>query len=154
MLTAGLGLPVVAGVQTDQLGHSQRMSLNRVKGFRSKEIARWSRVRLSAGTAVELDGLACFNAPQDGGYEHTPLVMNGPGVVRRRPVLHWVDTLLGNLKNAIHGTYHAIRSKHLPRYLGRVQLSLRATIRSGWHAATLGMRRCPNPHAVPARKVG
>jgi hypothetical protein len=29
----------------------------------------------------------------------------------------WVDTMLGNVKNAMHGTYHAIRAKHLPRYL-------------------------------------
>jgi hypothetical protein len=25
--------------------------------------------------------------------------------------------MLGNVKNAIHGTYHAIAHKHLPRYL-------------------------------------
>jgi len=25
--------------------------------------------------------------------------------------------MLGNVKNAIHGTYHAIGHKHLPRYL-------------------------------------
>ena len=25
--------------------------------------------------------------------------------------------MLGNVKNAMHGTYHAIRAKHLPRYL-------------------------------------
>ena len=25
--------------------------------------------------------------------------------------------MLGNVKNAIHGTYHAVREKHLPRYL-------------------------------------
>jgi len=30
----------------------------------------------------------------------------------------WVDTMLGNVKNALHGTYRgAIRAKHLPRYL-------------------------------------
>jgi hypothetical protein len=28
-----------------------------------------------------------------------------------------VNTALGNVKNAIHGTYHAISPKHLPRYL-------------------------------------
>ena len=31
--------------------------------------------------------------------------------------LQWVNIILGNLKNAMHGTYHAIRGKHLPRYL-------------------------------------
>ena len=43
--------------------------------------------------------------------------MSGPGFARRRLVLNWVDTMLGNVKNAIHGTYHAIRAPHLPRYL-------------------------------------
>ena len=38
-------------------------------------------------------------------------------MARGRQVLNWVDTMLGNVKNAIHGTYHAISTKHLPRYL-------------------------------------
>ncbi|PSV65614.1 transposase, partial [Photobacterium phosphoreum] len=29
-----------------------------------------------------------------------------------------VDTMIGNVKNSIKGTYHAIREKHIPRYLG------------------------------------
>lgn len=28
-----------------------------------------------------------------------------------------VNTLLGNVKNALHGTYHALRPKYLQRYL-------------------------------------
>lgn len=55
--------PFVAAVETDAAGHPRRMSLNCVKGFRSKEIARWSRAKLAAGTAVHSDGLACFAAP-------------------------------------------------------------------------------------------
>lgn len=31
--------------------------------------------------------------------------------------MNWVNTVLGNVKNAMHGTYHAIRAKHVPRYL-------------------------------------
>jgi transposase-like protein len=109
--------PFVAAVQTDAAGHPQRMSLNRVQGFRSKAIERWSQARLAAGTTVCSDGLACFAAVSTAGCEHTPTVMSGPGMVRRRRVLTWVDTMLGNVKNAIHGTYHAIAAKHLPRYL-------------------------------------
>ena len=30
---------------------------------------------------------------------------------------HWVNTMIGNVKRAIHGTYHSVSSKHLPRYL-------------------------------------
>lgn len=109
--------PLVAAVETDAAGRPRRMSLNRVAGFRSKEILRWSRARLAAGTAVQSDGLACFAAVTQAGCSHSPTVMSGPGIAQRRPVLNWVDTMLGNVKNAIHGTYHAIRPKHLPRYL-------------------------------------
>lgn len=109
--------PLVAAVQTDDEGRPQRMSFNRIKGFRSKEIARWSRAKLAAGTVVHSDGLACFSAVAAAGCAHVPTIMSGPGITRRRLVLNWVDTMLGNVKNAIHGTYHAIQGKHLPRYL-------------------------------------
>ena len=109
--------PFVAAVEIDVAGHPRRMSLNRVHGFRSKEISRWSRAKLAAGTAVHSDGLACLAAVTTAGCVHTPTVMSGPGIAQRRQTLNWVDTLLGNLKNAMHGTYHAICTKHLPRYL-------------------------------------
>jgi len=50
--------PFLAAVETDAAGHPRRMSLNCVKGFRSKEIARWSRAKLTPGTAVHSDGPA------------------------------------------------------------------------------------------------
>ncbi len=109
--------PFVAAVEVDAAGHPRRMSFNRVKGFRSKEVARWSRAKLTPGTTVHSDGLACFAAVSKAGCAHRPTIMSGPGIARRRLTLTWVDTMLGNVKNAIHGTYHAIREKHLPRYL-------------------------------------
>lgn len=109
--------PFVAAVETDAAGHPRRMSLNCVKGFRLKEVARWSQAKLAPGTRVHSDGLACFGAVAAAGCDHKPTVMSGPGLARKRLSLNWVDTMLGNVKNAIHGTYHAIRSKHLPRYL-------------------------------------
>ena len=32
-------------------------------------------------------------------------------------VFKWLNIILGNVKNALHGTYHAISARHLPRYL-------------------------------------
>lgn len=32
----------------------------------------------------------------------------------------WVSTMPGNVKNAIHGVYHAIHGKHLGRYPGGI----------------------------------
>jgi|GEM_PF-2222532 len=33
------------------------------------------------------------------------------------PEFKWVNTIIGNVKNALHGTFHAISKKHFPRYL-------------------------------------
>lgn len=29
----------------------------------------------------------------------------------------WANTMIGNVKNSIHGTFHAVSPKHLPRYM-------------------------------------
>ena len=94
----------------------RRARLSRLKAFRQREIARWSRRHLVAGTTVRSDALSCFTAVTEANCTHQPLATSASPRARRR--LLWVDTVLGNVKNAMHGTYHAIRAKHLPRYLG------------------------------------
>lgn len=99
-------------------GHPLRLRLSRVKGFRTPQIARWAKCHLSAqGCHVISDGLACFRAVARAGPTHEPIVTGGGARAVTIPELQWVNTVLGNVKNAIHGTYHAIRPKHLPRYL-------------------------------------
>jgi len=153
--------PFVAAVEVDAAGRPRRMSVNRIKGFRWREIARWNRAKLAPGTTVQSADLACFAAVHAAGCTHRPTVMNGLDIARRRLSLTWVDTLLGNVKNAIHGTYHAIRAKHLdpcetPAALsGRTQLPFQPTIRSREPARAAGHRRRAHPaHAVPAHNVG
>lgn len=110
--------PFVAAVATDPVsGAPLAIRLDRVKGFRQREIGRWSRKHLKAGAHVRSDGLSCFTAVGQAGCTHEPLVTSGPQGRRRRKAFVWVDTMLGNVKNAMHGTYRAIRPKHLPRYL-------------------------------------
>ena len=110
--------PFVAAVATDPAsGKPLTMRMDRVKGFRTREIGRWSRKHLKIGAHVRSDGLACFNAVQQAGCTHEALVTSGPKGRQRRKAFVWVDTMLGNIKNAMHGTYRAIRAKHLPRYL-------------------------------------
>jgi transposase-like protein len=141
----------VAAIEIDEQGHPQRMSLNRLKGFRGEEIARWSQAKLVAGSTVYSDGLACFAAVSRAGCTHVPTIMRGPGIARRRRVLHWVDTMLGNVKNAIHGTYHAIRAKHLPRYLAEFsyrfnhRFDLRGMLKA---LASAAISASPMPHRL------
>jgi len=110
--------PFVAAVATDaESGKPLTMRMDRVKGFRSREIGRWSRKHLAPEAHVRSDGLACFAAVRQAGCTHEALVTSGPKGRQRRKAFVWVDTMLGNVKNAMHGTYRAIRPKHLPRYL-------------------------------------
>ena len=39
----------------------------------------------------------------------------------RRPEFRWVNTILGNIKNALCGTYHAVRPKYAQRYLAEFE---------------------------------
>jgi ISXO2-like transposase domain len=83
--------PLVAAVQTDEEGHPQRMRLSCVRGFRLREIARWSKAPLRPNTCVYSDGLWCFAAVSENGCTHNPVPMNRPDVAKRRQVLKWVD---------------------------------------------------------------
>ena len=50
--------------------------------------------------------------------------LSRPGQDRRRLAhrrFKWVNTALGNIKAAITGTYRAINSKHVPRYLAEFE---------------------------------
>ena len=47
---------------------------------------------------------------------YTIVTGGGPQSVTREEFV-WVDTMIGKVKRAINGTYHAIHPKHLPRYL-------------------------------------
>lgn len=109
--------PFVAAVSTNAEGNPISMNMNVVKGFRLTEISRWSKRHLQAGSTVVSDGLACFSAVTDAGCEHNPIVTGGgPKSVEKEEFI-WVNTMIGNVKNAITGTYHAIDHRHLPRYL-------------------------------------
>ncbi len=109
--------PFVAAVQTTEQGQPLKMKLSVLMGFQSDEIGQWSQRHLLPGSTVVSDGLACFNAVTDSGCEHEVHVVGGGAESVEHPAFCWVNTMLGNVKNALHGTYHAVRAKHLPRYL-------------------------------------
>ncbi len=109
--------PFVAAISTNEEGHPIAMNMNVVKGFRLTEISRWARQHLQTGSVVYSDGLACFSAVKEAGCEHISIVTGGgPQSVTKEEFI-WVNKMIGNVKNAMTGTYHAINPKHLPRYL-------------------------------------
>ena len=66
---------------------------------------------------VVSDGLPCFSGVEESGCEHEAIVTGaGPDSVTLE-AFTWVNTMIGNVMNSMHGSYHAIRERHLPRYL-------------------------------------
>jgi transposase-like protein len=109
--------PFVAAVKLNEDRHPIAMHLQVVKGFRSDEITLWAKHHLAPGSLVYSDGLACFAAVTDADCNHVSIVTGGGPQSVTREEFAWVNTMIGNVKNAIHGAYHAINPKHLPRYL-------------------------------------
>jgi len=109
--------PFVAAVALNDKGHPISMNMNVVKGFQSAEIARWAKQHLAPGSLVYTDGLACFSTVLSAGCHHYTIVTGGGPQSVTREEFAWVNTMIGNVKRAINGTYHAINPNHLPRYL-------------------------------------
>jgi transposase-like protein len=110
-------VPFVAAVETTPERKPRRLSLKVVKGFRKKEIEKLAKSGFAAGSTVVSDGLSCWPAVAEAGCEHFPMrTGSGPQAARWSP-FKWVNTVLGNIKAAIVGTYRRVSPKHAPRYL-------------------------------------
>lgn len=118
---SGNKIPFVAAVETTQDGRPLWIQLRRVRGFRKAEIVRYVQSSLSDSCTVFTDGLYCFRAVQRAGHNHIPIVTGGGRKSVQLPTFKWVNTVLGNVKNALQGTFHAISVKHAPRYLAEFE---------------------------------
>ena len=68
------------------------------------------------------DGLWCFRAATLIGADHERIVTGGGKASVKLPQFKAINTLLGNLKTAISGTYHAFGfAKYAQRYLAEFQ---------------------------------
>lgn len=109
--------PFVAAVATDEDGHPLQMRFSQVGSFSKYEISQWAKKHLAPGSVVVSDGYQCFNGITDAGHAHHSITTGGgPDSVGIKE-FKWVNTMLGNVKNAIRGSYHAISERHIPRYL-------------------------------------
>ncbi len=114
---SGNKVPFVAAVELNEENHPIAMNMNVVDGFKLTEIARWAKAHLEPGSMVISDGLACFSAVLEAYCHHYTIITGGGPQSVTKEEFVWVNTIIGNVKRAINGTYHAINPKHLPRYL-------------------------------------
>jgi transposase-like protein len=115
-------IPFIAAVETSEEGHPLRVLFSTVKAFSRDEIEAWALRSLAPTATVISDGLACFRAVESAGCTHEPQVVGKNRKSTDMGCFHWVNTILGNLKTAIDGTYHGFKfEKYAHRYLAEVQ---------------------------------
>lgn len=114
-------VPIVAAVQTTADGQPVVACL-RQQPHTQEEVAVFAAHHIAASATVVSDGLWCFRAITLVGAAHERIVTGGGQSSVKLPQFKAVNTLLGNLKTAIHGTYHAFDfAKYAHRYLAEFQ---------------------------------
>jgi len=111
----------IAAVQTTSARHPLLVCLAKLE-FTTQAISEWAQKSLCASAQVVSDGLWCFQAVTASGAEHERHVTGGGAASVKLESFRAVNTLLGNLKTAFSGTYHAFDFvKYAHRYLAQVQ---------------------------------
>jgi hypothetical protein len=111
-------VPFVAAISLNTEGHPLYIKMAPVPGFTRKAISDWAKEDLSPGCVVISDGLACFTGVIDAGCQHR-VVIAGGRKPKDLPEFRWINTVLGNLKTSLGGSYHAFDfAKYGTRYLG------------------------------------
>ncbi len=68
------------------------------------------------------DALVRWRCSLDTRNPRASAVKTGSGAkAAKNPRFKWVNTVLGNIKAAMVGTYRAVRAKHAPRYLAEFE---------------------------------
>jgi hypothetical protein len=112
----------IAAVQTNKQGHPLYAAFSTVKSFCKEEVELWAKRSLRPSSLVVSDGLWCFQAVESAGCLHQRQVVGKDRKSTNMDCFRWVNTILGNMKTAITGTYHAFDfEKYAHRYLAEAQ---------------------------------
>ena len=108
----------VAAVQTHDDGRPRYMRLTPVTDFTNEDIRQWAHRHLAPDCHVVSDGTPGFAQVRVAQATHERHVTGGGRQGARTPQLRWVNTMLGNLKRSMAGTYHWFdHAKYAARYL-------------------------------------
>ncbi len=138
----------MAAVSTTDDGRPRYVKLTPLPNVSTASVGAWSDRALADTSKVVSDGLpAIRKAMADYRIEHTPIVTGSGRAAAKHPTFRWVNTVIGNAKRAISGTYHAFGFvKYARAYLA--EFAFRFNHRFDLSRITLALiRACAN--AVP-----
>ena len=143
--------PFVAAVSLTGDGKPDQIILRRVAGFSKIAIAKLAGTALAAGVHAVSDALRCFTAVTEANCTHTPVKTGSGAKAAKNPHFKWVNTVLGNIKAAMVGTYRAVRAKHVPRYLAEFEYRFNRRYRLETminRLAYVSLRTAPMPYRL------
>lgn len=113
---------VLAAVSANRLGKPVTVCLSRQPAT-GEDVVVFTLNSVQPGAKVVSDGAPSFNyVSWQFMAEHRPIVTGGGKQACEIPQLKAINTVLGNLKTAITGTYHAFKfAKYTDRYLAEYQ---------------------------------
>jgi len=99
----------VIAVSTNDAGRLGTAVIEPVRGFTTAALSDWAQRRLAPEAEVYSDGLAAFRSVIPLGHAHTVIDAGGGRAATQAPGARWANVVLGNVKRALDGTYHAFR---------------------------------------------
>ena len=143
--------PFLAAVSVTGDGKPDQIVLRRVGRFCNAAIVRVAGAAFEAGVHAASDGLRCFSAVTKAGCTHTAIKTGSGPKAAKHPRFKWVNTVLGNIKAAMVGTYRAVRDKHTPRYLAEFEYRFNRRYRLDTmigRLAYVSLRTAPMPYRL------
>jgi hypothetical protein len=113
--------PIIVAVQKDENGRPRRIKLRRIARFKRPRVKSLAKRIIAPGATVVTDGLSCFRGVADAGCRHVAIKTGSGRRAAQHPAFKWVNTMLGNIKSAIVGTYRAVTKKHVVRTLAEFE---------------------------------
>ena len=114
-------VPIVAEVRTTAK-RQPIVACLRQQSRTSEEVAVFAAQHIATSATVVSDGLWCFRSTAIVGATHQRLAIGGGSASVKLAQFQAINTLLGNLKTAIGGTYPAFDfAKYAHRYLAEFQ---------------------------------
>ncbi|MBU2513935.1 IS1595 family transposase [bacterium] len=114
--------PFVAAISLTSKERPLYAKFTPVESFTSVNIGSWAEQHLYPSSVVATDGFASFNIiSKINEHNHVKVPMQPDRKTGEIPFFHWLNTILGNVKNAIAGTYRSSRKGYGERYLSEFQ---------------------------------
>lgn len=115
-------VPLIAAVQTTETGAPVLARLDVLPDWRLSTVAAWAVKALAGHTHVVSDGMSSFVAVKSAHCSHEPIPHGSGKPSVQHPRFLAVNTLLGNLKMWMNGTFRGFKTDHYARrYLAEFQ---------------------------------